>query len=93
MPCPCGRGGLGSHARRMGCGCPDAIMKRIDFDLTPDQELALTRIGPCQLALMLGAVFLAFVLFVSAASAGEYAACNKVKTGTSGQMYAFKDGC
>ena len=66
-------------------------MKRNDLDLNPD--LARARIGPTQLTLVLGAAIVSLLLFVSSVSAGEYAPCDKVKTGTSGQMYAFKDGC
>jgi hypothetical protein len=68
-------------------------MKRIDFDTTYEQELAPERLGLCSMAVVLGATLFVLALFSGVASAGEYAPCDKVKAGRSGQIYAFKDDC
>ena len=68
-------------------------MKRIDFDITQEQEFAPPRREPTRLLLAFGSACLVFALFVSAAAAGEYAPCDKVKTGRTGHFYAFKADC
>ena len=68
-------------------------MKRIDFDIIPEQEFTPRRGHPARLVLAVGSACLVLALFASAATAGDYAPCDKVKTGRTGQFYAFKDDC
>ena len=75
-------------------------MKRIDFGLTRNQALTLkdNRLtvnhgSRFAVVVLLVTEVLVLALFASAASAGEFASCDKQKFGKSGQCYDWKKDC